>query len=232
MMSSVDGRLIGDRWSFPFDGKDRDLLLYDPYNETAAKLNAQAWIIGRNTVHEDFPTGIFDYESYPPAREFKTFTGKRNSKETCIVIDAKGKTLYEEDNLSGDSIIAVLGKAVSEQYLSHLREKGISYLFAGADGSDMTAAMETLRKEFGITKILLEGGGIVNGVFLKAGLIDELSLLIYPGVDGLSGISSIIEYKGTDAAFPAQGQTLELLSAETLAHGMVWLRYKFHKTVR
>jgi riboflavin biosynthesis pyrimidine reductase len=231
MMSSVDGRLLSGRWSVPFDGKDRDLLLYDPYNETAARLNAQAWIIGRNTAHEDFPTGIFDYESYPPAWEFKTFTGKRNSKETCIVIDSRGKTLYEEDNLSGDNIIAVLGETVSEQYLAQLREMGISYLFAGADGGNLAVAMETLGKEFGITKILLEGGGIVNGAFLQAGLIDELSLLVYPGIDGLSGISSIIEYKGTETAWPAQGQALELLSAETLTHGMVWLRYRFHKII-
>jgi riboflavin biosynthesis pyrimidine reductase len=228
MMSSVDGRLIGDRWSIPFDGKNRELL-YEPYNETGSKFEAQAWMIGRNTVQQDFKTGIFNYEDYPPAQEFKTFTGKRNSRETCIVMDSKGKTRYEEDSLSGDNVIAVLGETVSEQYLSHLREKGISYLFAGADGGDIVTAVETIRKEFGITKILLEGGGILNGAFLKAGLIDELSLLMYPGVDGLSGISSIIEYKGAGTMFPAQGQTLELLSAEILADGIVWIRYKFHK---
>ena len=28
---------------------------------------------------------------------------------------------------------------------------------------------------------------------------------------------------------PSQGQTLELLSAQTMEDGVVWLRYKFHK---
>lgn len=39
---------------------------------------------------------------------------------------------------------------------------------------------------------------------------------------------SIFEYVGKDTR-PARGQSLELLSAETVQDGVVWLRYKFHK---
>ena len=89
--------------------------------------------------------------------------------------------------------------------------------------------MTTLKQDFDIDTLMVEGGGIINGTFLKAGLIDEISLVVYPGIDGLSSVPSIFEATGEDDSFPAQGQSLELLSMEGLLHGMVWLRYKVHK---
>jgi riboflavin biosynthesis pyrimidine reductase len=37
--------------------------------------------------------------------------------------------------------------------------------------------MDTLGEAFAVKTILLEGGGMINGAFLKARLIDEISLL-------------------------------------------------------
>lgn len=228
MMSSVDGRLIADRWSKPFDGTAQDEL-YEPYYEVSKELSPRAWMIGRNTIQQDFETGTFDYGKYPPGKEFNTFTGNRETTDTCIVFDSKGKIIYPDDKINGDNVIAVLSETVSEEYLSHLREKGVSYIFAGKDGYDLHKALETLNTEFGYDELLLDGGGVLNGMFLKAGLIDEMSLLIYPGIDGLSGMPSIFEYKGTGGEFPAQGQALELLSVKQLRHGIVWMLYRFHK---
>jgi len=228
MMSSVDGRLVADRWSAPFDGTDQNEL-YEPYYEIGKELKARAWMIGNNTIQIDNGVEIFDYRKYQPAKGFKTYTGKRETENTCIIFDSKGKIIYPADNINGDNVITVLGEMVSEEYLSHLREKGISYIFAGKDGYDLNKALESLNMEFGYEELLLDGGGVLNGKFLKAGLLDELSLLIYPGVDGLSGASSIIEYKGQADELPAKGQSLELLSMKPLAYGIVWLHYKFHK---
>ena len=47
--------------------------------------------------------------------------------------------------------------------------------------------MEQLALRFGAKKLLLEGGGAINGAFLKHMLIDEFSTLIYPAVDGVAG---------------------------------------------
>lgn len=228
MISSVDGRLITDRWSKPFDGTAQNKVI-QPYYDIENELDISGWIVGRNTIQKDFGGGVFDYEKYPPATELRTYIGNRDNRQTGIVFDAKGKTFYPNGKLGDSNIIAVLGESVSDEYLSHLREKGISYLFAGKDGHDLIKAVETLHTEFGFNRLLLEGGGVINGMFLKAGLIDELSLLIYPGIDGLSGVSSIIEYKGEPNELPAKGQALELLSVKELQYGVVWMRYKFHK---
>ena len=89
--------------------------------------------------------------------------------------------------------------------------------------------MELLHENFGINSISLQGGGIINGAMLAAGLIDELSLVIYPGIDGLTTSPSVFEYLGASDELPASGQSLELLSAESRDNGIVWLRYRFHK---
>ncbi len=80
----------------------------------------------------------------------------------------------------------------------------------------MEAALETLAKAFGIKTLLLEGGGKINGTFLKAGLIDEVSVLIYPGIDGLAGVPCIFEYVGKSDEKPAEGQSLRHLTTATL----------------
>ena len=36
---------------------------------------------------------IFDYKNYSPAKICKTFVGKRETKKTCIIFDAKGKII-------------------------------------------------------------------------------------------------------------------------------------------
>jgi riboflavin biosynthesis pyrimidine reductase len=54
-----------------------------------------------------------------------------------------------------------------------------------------TSALEILNRELGIERLLLEGGGGSNGAFLRAGLIDEISLAICPAVDGAKGAPSI-----------------------------------------
>ena len=59
---------------------------------------------------------------------------------------------------------------------------------------------------------------------LAAGLISELSLVIYPGIDGQASTPSIFEYIGAADERPAAGQSLELLSSETASNGIVWLR--------
>lgn len=227
-MTSVDGRLIGDRWSLPFDGKTRDAL-YEPYFELSKEQNADGWMVGRKTIQADSPVGTFDWEDREPAQEFKPFAGKRDSERMCIVIDPKGKIRYHEETLDGDNIVTILGETVSEHYLALLRGMGISYIFAGAAGTDLESALETLYSEFGMRKILLSGGGVVNGTFLVAGLIDELILMIYPGIDSLTGAPSIFEYPGSPGSFPARGQALELISTKTERDGIVTLHYKFHK---
>lgn len=48
-------------------------------------------------------------------------------------------------------------------------------------------------KAYHIKKLLLCGGGIADWSFLKAGMVDELSLLLAPVTDGSRGTASLFE---------------------------------------
>ncbi|MEQ9914411.1 dihydrofolate reductase family protein [Pectobacterium polaris] len=227
MISSVDGRLQVERWTAPAKGTDRNIVS-STYETVASRLEAQGWVVGRKSM-EPMAKGIRGI-TYPAATDMRhTFIGRRNGRSIAVAIDPHGKLHYGKSHSGDEHFVAVLGNHVPDSYLSELREEGVSYLFAGDDGTDLHQAMETLNKDFGIETLLLEGGGITNGAFLKAGLIDELSLLIYPGIDGLASAPSIFHYLGEEGEKPAKGVSLRLLSSEVLDGGIVWLRYAFER---
>ncbi len=85
--------------------------------------------------------------------------------------------------------------------------------------------LKALEDLFGAKTLLLEGGGIINGAFLTAGLIDEISVIVYPGLDALFGSAAIFGVKAQENQLPGAGAHLKLLDNETLEGGAVWLHY-------
>jgi 5-amino-6-(5-phosphoribosylamino)uracil reductase len=151
--------------------------------------------------------------------------GARNGRKLAIAIDPSGRVHYGKDNIGGDHAVAVLGENVADAYLAELREDGVSYVFAGPNGHDLVRAMEEIASVFGVKKLLLEGGGGINGSFLKLKLINEFSTLIHPAVDGVAGGQSIVDYAGSPEDKPGAGQALRLIECKVLEGGTVWLRH-------
>lgn len=109
---------------------------------------------------------------------------------------------------------------------------GLAAVTAAAIADDLPGAVDQLGRLFGARKLLLEGGGIINGAFLRHRLIDEFSTLIHPAVDGVAGSPSIINYTGREGERPGVGQALRLIETETLEGGMVWLRHTVEDAAR
>jgi riboflavin biosynthesis pyrimidine reductase len=229
MMSSIDGRLFVDRWTAPAAGI-KAATLRGHYDEVASQFESDGWIVGRKTMEELIQANPRDVKSAGGDLR-TTHIADRKGRNVAVAIDPHGKLHYGQDNFGGDHIIAVIGEEVSDDCLAELREDGVSYLFAGPDGSDLRRALETLGETFDLNTLLLEGGGTINGAFLKAGLIDEISLLVYPGIDGLAGVPSIFDFIGGQNERPAAGQSLRHINTETLEGGVVWLRYRVEKGV-
>ncbi len=120
----------------------------------------------------------------------------------------------------------VLTEQVSDAHLAGLRRDGVSYIFAGKQQLDLGLALEILNRELRIERLLLEGGGGSNGSFLRAGLIDEISLAICPAVDGAKGAPSVFNSSDEAAGVPAPIRSMTLMSSEVLEGGVVWLRYR------
>lgn len=226
-MSSVDGRLLNERWTEPYDGTPASALL-QVYASIDRELGTDAWMFGKNTLRAIFPYKWSIDGHTVPSDYPAVFIGERHSERIFIVADPEADIYFTSSVLRGDNILVIVGRNATEEYLTHLREKRISYLIVN-DATDLREGLEAVGREFGIRSVSVQGGGILNGALLADGLIDELSLVVYPGIDGLSGIPSIFEYMGGATEYPAQGQRLQLLSASQREYGVMWMRYEFHK---
>lgn len=228
MTSTIDGRMLVSRWTKPADGgSPMDLL--GVYDEIFDEFDADGWMVGRVTM-ADYAKGTARSFPIPASPLREPFIGRRDGRDVAVAIDLKGKLHYGKDNANGDHVIAILGKGVSDEYLAELQYDGVSYLLVKEGDHALAEALDILGTSFGLQTLVLQGGAIINGEFLKAGLIDEINVLIYPGIDGLSGAPAIFEYHGTADALPAAGQSLRHLATRTLDNGMVWLRYAVEKT--
>jgi riboflavin biosynthesis pyrimidine reductase len=214
MLPSIDGRIVTRGWDVKNASRE--------YERTAATFDADAWIIGRISMEP------YAGKARVPARKNggriarEDFVAEHDATSYAIAIDPSGKLRWRANDIDGEHVITVLTESVSDDYLAFLQAKGVSYLFGGKSRIDLAKVLHKLRALFGIRKLLLEGGGKINGSFLAAGLIDELSILVAPIADGSIGTPSLFDV----ADRRAHARNLTLLSIEKRGGGIVWLRYK------
>jgi riboflavin biosynthesis pyrimidine reductase len=107
-----------------------------------------------------------------------------------------------------------------------VRSESVSYVFAGKSELDLTLTLDILNRELGVKRLLLEGGGGTNGAFLRAGLVDELHLILCPAVDGAKGAPSVFDSTETEAEQRAPITAMMLESSRALEGGAMLLRYR------
>lgn len=219
MVCSVDGRIWGSRW------RPKANVVANLFERLHDQLGGGSWLCGRVTAQE-FARG--KGKTYPPTDQVlprENWFATRDAKAWGVFLDADGKACWERSEIGGDAILVILTEAVPDSHLAGLRKDGVSYIFAGTTEIDLAAALETLNRELGIERLMLEGGGGANGALLRAGLIDELSLVISPTIDGSSGAPTVFNSGDKDLG-PAPIESMILTSHEVLDGGAVWLRYK------
>jgi 2,5-diamino-6-(ribosylamino)-4(3H)-pyrimidinone 5'-phosphate reductase len=84
---------------------------------------------------------------------------------------------------------------------------------------DLAAALSALAEQDDARRVRVDSGGALAGALLREGLVDELSLLVHPRVTGAAGDHS------WHGSVPSPTLSLERLTSESLAGGLVWLRY-------
>jgi riboflavin biosynthesis pyrimidine reductase len=225
MVASLDGRILHSRWRpETCDGGT----LFERLHE---RLAGDAWLIGRVTGQEFAKAGAYPARSeqvYP--RE--PWLPRRQAPAFGIVLDVHGKIAWGRADIGGDPIVVVLGSEVSDAHLEGLRRDGVSYFFGGERTLDLPAVLQFLYQELGIRRLLIEGGGHVNGAFLRAGLIDEISLAVCPAVDGAEGAPSVFDSVAEESGRRAPLTGMQLASCEVLDGGAVWLRYRLENAAR
>ena len=184
MLMSIDGKVTGN-----FLNEESIATSIERYYEINRKLTKDALALGRVTMEESFTKGLKPDLSQYSNEEIKKedYIYDPNYNYYVVAFDRKGKLGYtsniifdEDEGYNKMMVIEVLTENVSSSYLRYLRKLNISYIFAGKEDLNMSLALEKLNRYFNINNLLLEGGSIINGAFLKEDLIDELSLVVVP----------------------------------------------------
>lgn len=218
MMSSLDGHALTDGWDRPFKKKVSDL-----YESLAQEFKFDAWICGRVTMQEishgdDYPKGMAK-ASIPRTHHF----AKRDAQVYAVSIDPHGKVAWKSNVALDSHIIEVVTEGVSDDYLAYLQSIEVSYVFGGHSEIDLERVIAVLTDALGLKRLIVEGGPTVSGSFVNAGLVDEVSVLLLPLVDGRGEHPASFEIPMEAWKAPTY---LSLTSAEVQDGGAVWLRYK------
>jgi riboflavin biosynthesis pyrimidine reductase len=223
MVTSIDGRVWASRWR---PAENRMPGLFERLHE---ELGGGSWLIGRVTGSEYAKAEAYsDHTDETYLREpwFAQPFPLGDTAAYGIALDAHGKIAWGRSDIGGDPIVVVLTEQVSDAHLAGLRKDGVSYIFAGERELDLGLALEILNRELGIERLLIEGGGVSNGSFLRAGLVDEISLAICPVVDGARGVPHVFDSSDEDADARAPVLAMTLESSLVLEGGAIWLRYR------
>lgn len=187
MTVSDDGKATGE-----FLNKPECQSTIEEYYRIHKEFEADGFACGRITMEKSFTKGWQpDLSAFAgaemPAEDYVVW---ENAPFYAVAFDRKGSLGWQAAQIEDDDpgyndahIIEVVTEQASPEYLSYLRSIGVSYIIAGKEEMDLELALDKLYQKFGIRKLLLEGGTILNDAFVKAGLIDELSILKAPIAD-------------------------------------------------
>jgi 2,5-diamino-6-(ribosylamino)-4(3H)-pyrimidinone 5'-phosphate reductase len=212
---SLDGRI-----DWGTGGDDAGL-----YYELAARWNAEAMLSGSNTM-----LAAYSGQETPPEADLDPSGPKELHPlhvPFLVVVDSRGQIrnwrVIQREPFWRD-VIVLCSRATPQAYLDDLKKCHLDYIVAGDERVDFRTALEELSARYGITKIRIDSGGILSGVLLRAGLVNEVSVLVGPYLVG--GTSPRSMFVAPDLASPDGVIPLRLIAVEQMRGDIIWLRYE------
>jgi 2,5-diamino-6-(ribosylamino)-4(3H)-pyrimidinone 5'-phosphate reductase len=210
---SVDGRI---------DNFDVDMGLY---YELAKTWKEDATLVGSNTIlkaeeQEEVPEedeSVFNPPKIDP----------EDKRPLLVVPDAKGRVRiwhyikkwpYWRDH------IALCAKSTPQDYLDYLKKRHIKCIITGDEHVDIKSALEELNSKYDVKTVRADSGGTLNGVLLREGLVDEVSVLVHPNLVG--GVSSSSIFRTPDIKSEDKMINLNLKHLEEFKDNIVWMRFE------
>ena len=175
---TVDGKLTLKRGAsskrlMKFMDHETELLLHN------TRASYDAIMVGSHTIQID--------NSYLTVRLVE-------GKSPIRVIPTSMGNIPMDANVLGDdapTVIAVSAQTPEER-IAALREKGVDVVVAGDEQVNLTLLMRILVEEYGVKRLMVEGGPTLNYSMLKAGLVDEIRLIHLPYIVGGEDTPSLV----------------------------------------
>ena len=215
MMESVDGRIDC--------GMTEQIDPSNAYYDALDQLDCPTTLEGRVSMQKHFakPEPFVANDKTPIGKQ--AFHKAVEADGYSIAIDTMGKLCWPSNTHYGTPFLVITSESCAKEYLDALTEQGISWIAVGQGEIDLAKAVDILNTEFGVKRLAVVGGGHINGGFLAAGLLDEVSVMIGPGIDGRKGMAAVFDGI-EDENRPA---TLLKLNNVDRIGDTVWLRYQF-----
>ncbi len=211
---SLDGRL---------DGFEPDL---ERYYGIAARFEADAILSGSETAIvaiEKYGVVENAYDDGPAALR----AGPDDPRPLLAIVDGRGRvrrwSVFQQAPYWGQWV-ALIAANVSGAHRDYLSSRNVEVLECGDGRVDLDLALRHLAEDYGVRRIRVDSGGRLNGALLRAGLVDEVHMLVCPCLSG--GTSPRSPFVADDLAPGAFGTKLERTAVEPFEDGAVLLSYR------
>lgn len=204
---------------------DGSIRLRSPDLETfyglAPVWNEDATLAGSETI-------LAGEKEAPPERTEDVGTWKVDPKDRralLVVPDSRGRIRFWQhlrDSGYWRDVVVLCSRSTPVGYLRHLRERHIDCIVTGDRKVDLRAALGILRSDFGVRRVRVDSGGVLNGLLLREGLASEVALLVHPELVG--GVRPKTFFSGP--SMPGGSLGLRLFKVQRVKGGLVWLRYR------
>lgn len=198
MMTTIDGKI-----SIDFDGNPDYIAVGDEYDRRTFSYG-QAYGCGRATFQQELSVDFSKYKDVQVKYEDKVILPPEG-KFLCVCFDRFGKLRWDSriKSYAGHEslILEVLTEQVPPEFLAYLDEMEIPYLFAGEKDFDPALFLKKLKEQYHVDTFALCGGADINAAFLKADLVDEISLVIGAAIDGNRHALTLVGTENTNS-FP------------------------------
>lgn len=223
---SVDGRIHAvDIPAFQTASQQYQELALDPDLQIH---DIDGYLNGRTTTDDNrthYRTPKLNEDPEVPEGDF---VATSDAQMYYISIDPSGKLDWEYNVVDyggiNSHIIEVITAKVGAPYREFLRRQGISYIVAGEETLDMAMALEKLNSLFGMKRVMIGGGGVLNWSFLHAGLVDEVSLVVAPFADGDTTMPGL--FSAVEPFSAAKAHSFTLIEARELRDSVLLVRYQ------
>lgn len=191
MYTSIDGKI---------DGPHSSNISGQYYSDELFNLsNADA--NGRETIQMYAAKGELNLENYSTEGiTYKDWIPEIESETWSISFDRKGICAWDKNyfEYNGHKMhaIEILTRQANKKYLAFLKSMGIPYIISGKKEFDLEEVLVKLKKEFNIDNLAVCGGAVINGAFLNAHLVDEISIVVCPHINGDSTKKSTFDTLG------------------------------------
>ena len=221
--TNAEGKIDGDFFTMP-EAK----IPLSIYRKHWFDFNAQASIYGSVTMAM-FADGLCENlpgtDEVYPRTDFIAFP---KADKYYVSIDPKGTIAYagpfiDVKGRGPHGIIECLTEDVSDAYLEYLRENEVSYIFCGKETFDASIMMGKLYRLFHIEKALVSGGAYADWTLVRAGLIDEITIMVIPVIEGDNDPHGAFLKQENEDPAPIG---LELINIEKVEGDGFWVTYR------